>query len=235
MREKAQTYTELTRAEAGIAAMSHTGAKRLLFNMSDREIVNDLKQQKMEKVVMQELMDSPVTIKKSGLFTDIDKRFGEPEAAMLGVPASGGTEGGGMPPAGGAPATGLPPEGGTGAPPAPVGGGGMPPAVGGGAPATGSAMPPLAESRMTDEEYDLQVERLVFGSTSEPVQKKENRNKEIIKENDVINATLNKNALNMINEIDLLLKNNESINVPKKINESDEIDFESIENIELIE
>ncbi len=235
MREKAQTYTELTRAEAGIAAMSHTGAKRLLFNMSDREIVNDLKQQKMEKVVMQELMDSPVTIKKSGLFTDIDKRFGEPEAAMLGVPASGGTEGGGMPPAGGAPPAGLPPEGGAGAPPAPAGGGGMPPAVGGGTPVTGSAMPPLAESRMTDEEYDLQVERLVFGSTSEPVQKKENRNKEIIKENDVINATLNKNALNMINEIDLLLKNNESINVPKKINESDEIDFESIENIELIE
>jgi hypothetical protein len=235
MREKAQTYTELTRAEAGIAAMSHTGAKRLLFNMSDREIVNDLKQQKMEKVVMQELMDSPVTIKKSGLFTDIDKRFGEPEAAMLGVPASGGTEGGGMPPAGGAPPAGLPPEGGAAAPPAPAGGGGMPPAAGGGTPVTGSAMPPLAESRMTDEEYDLQVERLVFGSTSEPVQKKENRNKEIIKENDVINATLNKNALNMINEIDLLLKNNESINVPKKINESDEIDFESIENIELIE
>ena len=40
-RDKAQTYTELTRAEGGIAAMSHTNAKRLMFNWSDREIVND--------------------------------------------------------------------------------------------------------------------------------------------------------------------------------------------------
>ncbi len=85
LREKAQTYTELTRAEAGIAAMSHTMAKRLLFNLSDREIVEDLKQQKMEKVVMQELADAPVLIKKSGLFADIDKRFGAPEG---GVPMS---------------------------------------------------------------------------------------------------------------------------------------------------
>ena len=236
LREKAQTYTELTRAEAGIAAMSHTGAKRLLFNMSDREIVNDLKQQKMEKVVMQELMDSPVTIKKSGLFTDIDKRFGEPEAAILGVPATGETEGGGIPPAGGAPAGGMPPAGGAGAPPAPAGGGGMPPAgAGGGAPAAGGAMPPLAESRMTEEEYNSHLEKLVFGSTSEQVQKQENRHKEIIKENDEHNAHLNKNALDMISEIDQLLKNTESINVPQKLIESEDIDIENIENIELNE
>jgi len=107
MREKAQTYTELTRAEGGIAAMSHTTAKRMIFNMTDREIVEDLKQQKMEKVVMQELQDSPVTIKKSGLFADIDKRFGEP---IEGMPVSGGTEGGGMPSETGAPAGGgIPP------------------------------------------------------------------------------------------------------------------------------
>ena len=48
MRDKAQTYTELTRGENGIAAMSHTNAKRKVWNMSDREIVEDLKQQKMQ-------------------------------------------------------------------------------------------------------------------------------------------------------------------------------------------
>jgi hypothetical protein len=117
LRDKAQTYTELTRAEGGIAAMSHTTAKRMIFNMSDREIVDDLKQQKMEKVVMQELQDSPVTIKKSGLFTDIDKRFAEPEGGMIGM--SGGSEqGGNQPPIGGgqppmdADMGGMPPMGG---------------------------------------------------------------------------------------------------------------------------
>jgi hypothetical protein len=36
----------------------------------------------------------------------------------------------------------------------------------------------------------------------------------------------------MINEIDVLLKNGESINSEKKLDEGEEIDFESIENIE---
>ena len=82
MRDKAQTYTELTRGEGGIAAMSHTNAKRKLWNMSDKEIIDDLKQQKMEKVIMQELQDSPVNIKKTGLFADIDARYGEPVEGM---------------------------------------------------------------------------------------------------------------------------------------------------------
>jgi hypothetical protein len=44
MRDKAQTYTELTRAEGGIAAMSHTTCKDVIICSiwSDREIVNDL-------------------------------------------------------------------------------------------------------------------------------------------------------------------------------------------------
>jgi len=231
LREKAQTYTELTRAEGGIAAMSHTGAKRLLFNMSDREIVDDLKQQKMEKVVMQELMDSPVTIIKSGLFTDIDRRYGEPEGTLIGQVPSGGTEAGGVPPAGGG---GMPPApAGGGAPPA---GGGMPPAPAGagGAPPMGGGAPPLAENKMrlTEEEYNQHVERLVFGSSVNTDTKRESHHKEIIKENNLINENLNKNANDMINEIDVLLKNGESINSEKKLDEGEEIDFESIENIE---
>ena len=241
MREKAQTYTELTRAEGGIAAMSHTNAKRLMFNWSDREIVNDLKQQKMEKVVMQELQDSPVTIKKSGLFTDIDARFGEPEAAMIGGAQTGGTEqSGGMPPAGGA-GSGMPPAGG-GMPPAgggagapPAGGGGMPPA--GAAPA-GGGMPPLAENKkrmLTEVEYDTYLEDMVAITNGEPSRKKEIRHKEIIKENSEINENLNRNAQTMIDEISVLLENTESINKEQKIDEAEDVDFESIENIEIIE
>lgn len=235
MRDKAQTYTELTRAEGGIAAMSHTTAKRLIFNMSDREIVDDLKQQKMEKVVMQELQDSPVTIKKSGLFADIDKRFGEP---IEGMPISGGTEGGMPPPEGGA---GAPPAGGAeaGMPPLgggePIGGaplgGGAPPA--GGAPLGGGA--PLMERKLTDEEYDKQVEKLVYGSSQEPEQKKKIKQKEIIQENNSTNDKLNQSAADMIAEIDSLLENTETINTQQKINEAEDADIVDIENIELDE
>jgi len=231
MRDKAQTYTELTRAEGGIAAMSHTTAKRLIFNMSDREIVDDLKQQKMEKVVMQELQDSPVTIKKSGLFTDIDNRFGEPIEDMA---LSGGTEGGMPPPEGGAPLgggeAGMPPIGG-GEPlgGAPLGGGDMGAApLGGG----GVGAAPMMEG-MSDEAYNKHLEKLVFGTTQEPEEKKKIKQKEIIQENNNKNDKLNKGAADMVAEIDKLLENNESINSMQKIDESEDIDIEEIENLDL--
>ena len=226
-REKAQTYTELTRGEGGIAAMSHTNAKRILFNMSDREIVEDLKQQKMEKVVMQELADSPISIKKSGLFKDIDARFGVPEDAMN---ISGAT--GGMPPA-------------------PVGGemggiaagGGMPPAAMGVAPATngmppspvGDEMgeaPPMAENIKTFN-YNKHVEEMIFGSRPEKEQRNSQINKKIIFENNKINENLNKKAELMINQIDELLMKGESINGERKNIITEDIDIENIETIDL--
>jgi hypothetical protein len=238
LREKAQTYTELTRGENGIAAMSHTTAKRLVFNMSDREIVEDLKQQKMEKVVMQELADAPVTIKKTGLFTDIDKRFGVPEemagaasgATAGGAPPAGG-EMGGMPPAGGGagapPMGGAPAGGGAGAPP--MGGGEM-----GGAPAGGGEIP-LAEG-LSEEEFNRHVERMVFGNSPEPEHKNDDENKKIINENNEKNEKLNKGAQDMIAEIDQLLKGDvESINAEQKISEVEDIEIEDIENINVEE
>jgi intein/homing endonuclease len=237
MRDKAQTYTELTRAEGGIAAMSHTTAKRQIFNMSDREIVDDLKQQKMEKVVMQELQDSPVTIKKSGLFTDIDKRFGSPEE----MPISGATGGEAAPPTGGAPAptTGAP-SGGI----PPTGGAPIPPT--GGAPTTGAA--PMgggaggAEAMMEDkkiklseEDFNKHIEKLVYGSSKETEIKKENEHTQIIQENNKINDSLNNKALNMVNEITNLLENHESINTGQKNIEIQDTEIMDIENIDLNE
>ena len=233
MRDKSQTYTELTRAESGIAAMSHTNAKRILWNMSDKEIVEDLKQQKMEKVIMQELQDSPVTIKKSGLFADIDKRYGEPTEGM---PPTTGATAGGAPPAGGA--------GGAGAPP-PAGGAGK-----GGAPApipglpnqTPAELPPIEAQEsihgrnvLSEEEYGQQVERLVYGSTVEPERKKEAKHKKIIHENNNKNNELNGHAMNMVAEIDNFLKETESINTQQKINEGEDVVIDDIENLNVQE
>jgi len=213
-REKAQTYTELTRTEAGIAAMSHTNAKRLIWNMSDKEIVEDLKQQKLEKVIMQELQDAPVSIKKTGLFADIDKRYGSPVEGM----PMGGQEG--MPaPEGGAGAPGLPPAGGapTGAPPL---GGGMPEPTGG-APAP---LPSMEES------FEKNVHKLVYGDVEEtestPKNKKELKNKKIIHENDKKNSELNSKAESMITEIDNLINEGEQFNSYK---EEPEINLEEID------
>lgn len=237
LREKAQTYTELTRAEGGIAAMSHTNAKRILFNMSDKGIVDDLKQQKMEKVVMQELADSPVTIKKSGLFSDIDKKFGEPTEGLPTAPATGATEMGGGAIGGGGGAPMLPPVGGP-TPTAPVGGapelGGAPaiPAVGGGGPAA----PPMMENKgLSEEQYNSLVEKLVFGNnpTTEPENKKKKRQKEIIKENDSKIGELNVKAHLMMEEIDDLIKKGESFNTTKSRKTNESLDLEGIEDIVL--
>jgi hypothetical protein len=210
-REKAQTYAELTRSESGLAPMSHTNAKRLLFNMSDREIVEDLKQQKMEKVVMQEFADAPVIIKKSGLFTDIDKRFGEPVEGIPIPPENTETPesnvGGGMPEM---PTSTQPSANATAQPPIPP--------QGGVEPTMGGQSTELSEEKIGG--FDELINNMVFGGTSEPKQIKSNKRKKIINENTTKNNKLNTNAENMINEINDLLKTTESINSKNKIFEN---------------
>jgi len=237
MRDKAQTYTELTRGEAGIAAMSHTQAKRMIFNMSDKEIVDDLKQQKMEKVVMQELQDSPVSIKKSGLFTDIDKRFGAPIEDM--EMTSGTGEEGGMPPEGGAPAAGgAPPIGGDMGSAPPIGGdmGSAPPI--GGAPAgdMGAGGAPMMENRgLTEEEYNNHINKLVYGKKKNDDDDDESFERDIIQENHKKNKLLNKNAERMVEEIDSLIENSKSLNKSDEKDELHDINIDDIENIEFDE
>ena len=236
LREKAQTYKELTGSEGGIAAMSHTMAKRTLFNMSDKEIVDDLKQQKMEKSVMQELVDSPTIIKKTGLFTDIDKRYGEPLEGSPLPGVSGGTEQGGGGQAGAAP----PELGGMGGTPGeqgaqPTGGNAIPPPIPGMPNQTPSDLPPvesvMKKNVLSEENFNKQVEKLVYGSSLNSFKKDEMVHKELIKENDDKNIMMNVTAQNMINEIDLLLKESESINTKQTIVE--EVEIDDIEDIDI--
>lgn len=223
MREKAQTYTELTRGDNGIAAMSHTNAKKLIFNWSEREIVHDMKQQKMEKVIMQELADSPVTIKKSGLFADIDKKYGIPEEEIANNQPPN-EEGDGSPEN----EMGAPEGAGEGSA---MGGGGVtipePPSMGQTPP------PPMAESNLTNDEYDELLEKIVMGdlNVSTPTQKKTLKRKEIINESNLTNDKLNRTAQNMINEIDKLLEMGESLNT-NNANQNNDNDI-NIDNIEL--
>ena len=233
-REKAQVYTELTRGENGVAAMSHTKAKRIIFNMSDQEIVNDLTQQKMEKVVQQELADAPVVIKHSGIYSDIDKKYGEPElagATPTGETGAGEGEAGAAPEGGGAPAgeEGAPEGGGT-----PEGGG----VEGGGEVpfASPAELPPIeaegVESKniMSNYEYNSYVENMVFGVNKN--YQKTKKEKKLIKENVDKNDNLNKKAERMVNEIDSMLEKTESLN-NKDSDNIDDIDIEGLSDIDL--
>ena len=138
------------------------------------------------------------------------------------MPMTGETEGGmppegEMPDAGGGDVGGMPPLGGG----APLGG----------APVGGGAAPMM--EGMTDEDYEKHLERLVFGTTKEPEEKQKIKQKEIIQENNKINNKLNKGAADMVAEIDHLLESSESINSKQKIDETQDIDIEDIENIDL--
>jgi len=211
MQAKAQVYGDMTRAEAGIAAMSHTNAKRQILNMSDSDIVEDLRQQKMEKVIMQEFADSPVVIKKTGLFADIDKKYGADSENMTQSGTTSSAAGGGMSGGGSAPMDDdgmppmdneppiegeIPPNGGEeGETPAPIAG--LPNQ-------SPSDLPPIKEGmrrEMDETTYNKYVNKLVYG-----VNDKENTIKletnQLIMETESNVLDLNSKALNLINEIE---------------------------------
>ena len=110
----------------GIAPVSATWAKKHIFGFSDEEIRLDLQQQRIEKAVGEELKQTPLIIKKTGLFDNIDKLYGSvsggtatagatpPPPGDMGGMDMGGMDMGGMD-------MGAPP------PPPPPGGGEMPP------------------------------------------------------------------------------------------------------------
>jgi hypothetical protein len=112
----------------GIAPVSATWAKKHIFGFSDEEIRLDLQQQRIEKAVGEELKQTPLIIKKTGLFDNIDKLYGSVSGGTASAGATppppddmGGMDMGGMDMGGMDMGTPPPP------PPPPPGGGEMPP------------------------------------------------------------------------------------------------------------
>lgn len=101
-KEKVLLYKDLVaQVDSGIAASSHTWAKKNIFNWSDDEIKTDLEQQMMERAAAKELENTPEIIKKTGFFERVTKLYGEiggptpVEAAEGGEVEEGGAEAGG--------------------------------------------------------------------------------------------------------------------------------------------
>ena len=105
-KEKITLYRDATTDPgSGILPVSATWAKKNILNFSDEEIKLDLQQQRIEKAVGEELNQTATIIKKTGLFANIDKLYGEmapdeggaeegAEGGEVEVPADTGLEGG---------------------------------------------------------------------------------------------------------------------------------------------
>lgn len=144
-KEKITMYKDATsdQSQMGILPVSHTWAKKNILGMSDNEVILDLQQQRMERALGAELMNTPQIIRRTGVFDDVDKKYGIPEDERKKIEdalAQGGAqEGGAM---GGAGGGGFSGGGGGGGP---VGGDAMAAPGGGGEAPLGAE--PLAESK----------------------------------------------------------------------------------------
>ena len=104
----------------GIPIMSATRALKEIMKWSDKDIQTNLEEIRLEKALAAELEKTTQIIKKTGLFDNVDRIYGEPGAEYQEQqqPQGGGDEMGG------------PPMGGGGGPIGDMGGGDMPPMEG---------------------------------------------------------------------------------------------------------
>lgn len=117
-KEKITLYKDATsdQSQVGILPVSHTWAKKNILGFSDSEVMLDLQQQRLERALGFELTNTQTVIKRSGVFDEVDAKYGIPEEEREKAMAAGGAEGGGadmgggMDMGGGAP----PPSGGAG-------------------------------------------------------------------------------------------------------------------------
>jgi len=80
-KEKITLYRDATTDPgSGILPVSSTWAKKNILGFSDEEIKLDLQQQRMEKAIGEELNNTATVIKKTGIFANIDRLYGEEEA-----------------------------------------------------------------------------------------------------------------------------------------------------------
>ena len=153
-KEKITMYKDATsdQSQMGILPVSHTWAKKNILGMSDNEVILDLQQQRMERAIGAELMNTAQIIRRTGVFDDVDKKYGIPEEERKqiedAIAQGGGGEEGGLPGGGGGGSMSMSDPLGT-----PAGGeGAATPGADIGAPAAGGETAPLAEEKEEKKE-----------------------------------------------------------------------------------
>ena len=109
-KEKITLYKDATsdQSQIGIQPVSHTWGKKNILGMSDNDVVLDLQQQRLERALGAELGITQNIIKRTGVFDEVDKKYGIPEKDRQAMDDSmtpedgGGDDMGGAPPMGGA-------------------------------------------------------------------------------------------------------------------------------------
>lgn len=98
-KEKILLYKDATsdQSQVGILPVSHTWAKKNILGFSDSEVLLDLQQQRLERAIGFELTNTQLIIKRSGVFDEVDSKYGIPEEERKKLEAAapeGGAEGG---------------------------------------------------------------------------------------------------------------------------------------------
>jgi hypothetical protein len=77
-KEKILLYKDATsdNSQLGILPVSHTWAKKNILGMSDNDVLLDLQQQRLERAMGIELQNTQNIIKRSGVFDDVDSKYG---------------------------------------------------------------------------------------------------------------------------------------------------------------
>lgn len=104
-KEKITMYKDATsdQSQMGILPVSHTWAKKNILGMSDNEIILDLQQQRIERAMGFELTNTQNIIRRSGIFDDVDKKYGIPEEERKKMESAMAASGGQHQEPGGAP------------------------------------------------------------------------------------------------------------------------------------
>ena len=92
-KEKVTLYKDATsdQSQVGILPVSHTWAKKNILGMSDSEVILDLQQQRLERAMGFELQNTQNVIKRSGVFDDVDAKYGISEDERKAAEESGQT------------------------------------------------------------------------------------------------------------------------------------------------
>jgi hypothetical protein len=102
-KEKVTLYKDATsdQSQVGILPVSHTWAKKNILGLSDSEIILDLQQQRLERAMGFELTNTQNIIKRSGVFDEVDSKYGIPEEERKSAEDAMSQEGGASPAEGG--------------------------------------------------------------------------------------------------------------------------------------